>query len=117
MRSPFPGMDPYLEQFWGDVHHTMITARVLRSRSSCPPILSHASMNELFVEPSDGIRRKIIPDVRVVERGRREEPVIRASNGIAVAEPLVVHMVAGRTGAARLHRDSSTSSQAGASSP
>jgi Protein of unknown function (DUF4058) len=20
MKSPFPGMDPYLEQFWGDVH-------------------------------------------------------------------------------------------------
>jgi hypothetical protein len=25
MRSPFPGMDPYLEQFWGDVHHRLIT--------------------------------------------------------------------------------------------
>ena len=23
MKSPFPGMDPYLEQFWGDVHTTM----------------------------------------------------------------------------------------------
>jgi len=20
MKSPFPGMDPYLEQYWGDVH-------------------------------------------------------------------------------------------------
>ena len=25
MASPFPGMDPYLEQFWGDVHHALIT--------------------------------------------------------------------------------------------
>jgi Protein of unknown function (DUF4058) len=24
MRSPFPGMDPYLEDFWGDLHHSMI---------------------------------------------------------------------------------------------
>jgi hypothetical protein len=24
MRSPFPGMDPYLEDFWGDFHHSMI---------------------------------------------------------------------------------------------
>ena len=24
MRSPFPGMDPYLEQSWGDVHCRMI---------------------------------------------------------------------------------------------
>jgi hypothetical protein len=25
MKSPFPGMDPYLEQHWGDVHHNLIT--------------------------------------------------------------------------------------------
>lgn len=25
MPSPFPGMDPYLEPYWGDIHHTMIT--------------------------------------------------------------------------------------------
>ncbi len=25
MRSPFPGTDPYLEQYWGDIHHRLIT--------------------------------------------------------------------------------------------
>lgn len=25
MASPFPGMDPYLEQHWGDVHPSFIT--------------------------------------------------------------------------------------------
>ncbi len=24
MHSPFPGMDPYLEPFWGDVHQRLI---------------------------------------------------------------------------------------------
>src|SRR3954470_17684496 len=24
-RSPFPGMDPWLESYWGDVHATIIT--------------------------------------------------------------------------------------------
>src|SRR5438105_4713913 len=24
MKSPFPGMDPFLEQYWGDVHHSLI---------------------------------------------------------------------------------------------
>ena len=33
-----------------------------------------------------------MPDVRVVERGVRDEPTLRASNGIALAEPLVVHL-------------------------
>ena len=23
MKSPFPGMDPYLEEHWGDVHTTI----------------------------------------------------------------------------------------------
>ncbi len=25
MPSPFPGMDPYLESHWRDVHHSLIT--------------------------------------------------------------------------------------------
>ena len=25
MQSPLPGMDPYLEQHWGDVHHNLVT--------------------------------------------------------------------------------------------
>lgn len=25
MKSPFPGMDPYLEQHWRDVRHNLIT--------------------------------------------------------------------------------------------
>jgi hypothetical protein len=25
MKSPFPGMDPWLERFWGDVHSRLIT--------------------------------------------------------------------------------------------
>ena len=24
MKSPFPGMDPYLEEFWPDVHASLI---------------------------------------------------------------------------------------------
>ena len=45
----------------------------------------------VVVEPSEWYPRKIIPDVRVVERVR-EEPVLRAKSGVAVAEPVVVHM-------------------------
>jgi hypothetical protein len=25
MKSPFPGMDPYLEEHWRDVHHSFLT--------------------------------------------------------------------------------------------
>ena len=46
----------------------------------------------MFVEPTDGLGRNIIPDVRVVERGGPQERIHDTSNGIAVAEPLVVHL-------------------------
>jgi len=92
MRSPFPGMDPYMEQFWGDVHHTMINRARAAIQKQLPADLVARVDERVFVEPSEGLPRNIIPDVRVVEHGRREEPTIRASNGLAVAEPLVVHM-------------------------
>ncbi len=57
-----------------------------------PGDLPHRVDERVFVEPVMGQPRNIIPDVRVVERGRREESGLRASNGIAVAEPLVVHL-------------------------
>jgi hypothetical protein len=92
MRSPFPGMDPYLEQFWGDVHHTMITRARAAIQKHLPSDLVARVDERVIVEPSEPLSRKFIPDVRVVERGRREEPIVRASNGIAVAEPLVIHI-------------------------
>lgn len=92
MRSPFPGMDPYLEQFWGDVHHTMINRSRAAIQKQLPADLVARVDERVFVEPSEGPPRNIVPDVRVVERGWREEPVLRASNGITVAEPLVIQI-------------------------
>ncbi len=92
MHSPFPGMDPYLEQFWGDVHQTMITHTRAAIQKQLPADLVARIDERVFVEPSDGPSRKIVPDVRIVERGRREEPLIRATSGVAVAEPLVIHI-------------------------
>ena len=93
MRSPFPGMDPYLEQFWGDLHQTMINRSRASIQKQLPADLVARVDERVVVEPADPLSRKIIPDVRVVERGLREQPVLRTSNGIAVAEPLVVHIV------------------------
>ncbi len=92
MTSPFPGMDPYLEQFWGDLHHRLITYSSDALQRHLPGDLRARVDERVFVEPVMGQPRNIIPDVRVVERGRREGPALRSSNGIAVAEPLVVHL-------------------------
>lgn len=66
MRSPFPGMDPYLEQHWEDVH----TALIGYVRDALQPQLSDdlvARMEEkVYIEDEDDrwLRR---PDVRVVQ--------------------------------------------------
>jgi len=93
MRSPFPGMDPYLEQFWGDVHHRLITYLSDAIQRELPGDLRARVDERVYVEPEAGRARNIVPDVRIIERGRRQDPALRAgSGGIALAEPLVVHM-------------------------
>jgi hypothetical protein len=85
-------MDPYLEQFWGDVHHRLITYACDALQRHLPGDLLARMDERVFVEPSAGQGRSIVPDVRVVERGRPSERGIVAGNGIAVAEPLVIHL-------------------------
>ena len=92
MRSPFPGMDPYLEQYWGDVHHRFITYTCDALQRHLPGGLLARVDERVFVEPSEGRGRNIVPDVRVVERGRPQGRGVETGNGVAVAEPLVVHL-------------------------
>ena len=94
MRSPFPGMDPYLEQYWGDIHHTLITYARGALQRELPGDLVARVDERVFVEPSEGRGRNIVPDVRVVERGRPGGGGMGTGtgNGVAVAEPLVVHL-------------------------
>lgn len=92
MHSPFPGMNPYLEQFWGDIDHRLITYSSDAIQKQLPGDLRARVDERVFVEPEEGKPRNIVPDVRVVERGRRDHPGLRASNGIALAGPLIIRL-------------------------
>ena len=92
MPSPFPGMDPYLEQYWGDIHQRLIIYSSDALQKQLPGDLRARVNERVFVEPEDGKPRDIVPDVRVVERGTRNPVGLRPSNGIAVAEPLIIHL-------------------------
>jgi hypothetical protein len=92
MRSPFPGMDPYLEQFWGDIHHTMITFARAAIQKDLPRDLVARVGERVYVERWEGDGRNIFPDVRVVEHGRPREPMPTAGTGITLAEPLIIHL-------------------------
>jgi hypothetical protein len=85
-------MDPYLEQFWGDIHHRMITYACDSLQGALPSGLVARVGERVFVKPWDGNGRNIFPDVQVVEHGRQKDPRLTAGNGITLAEPLIIHL-------------------------
>ena len=89
MPSPFPGMDPYLEAHWGDVHQSLITYARDQLQSRLPVDLRARVEERLFVELPDGPGRSIYPDVHIVERPYREQD----SGSVAVAEPAAEPLV------------------------
>ena len=94
MKSPFPGMDPYLEQHWRDVHASLIIYSRDRIQEQLPGGL-RCRVEERVVLERDGDtpERSMFPDVRVIERPHANGggQAVAVESGVAVAEPLVVH--------------------------
>ena len=89
MLSPFPGMDPYLEapDIWPDFHDALAgEIRVALNHALPAPYYARLEMRpEVGVVEEGKVRRRIVPDVAVVRRPRREgEP---GSAETAVIEP------------------------------
>lgn len=91
MASSFPGMDPYLERHWLDVHSSLVVYARNQLQPQLPAGLVARSNERLVVDAPYDEERAIFPDVRVVEQlsgGRSPAPAASA----AVAEPLVMHV-------------------------
>lgn len=78
MPSPFPGMDPYIESSgeWGDFHTSLLAA--IRGRLNAVLPRRFRARIELFVfihEPeARSRRRRLEPDVYLIERPERPKP-------------------------------------------
>ena len=101
MPSPFPGMDPYLERFWLSVHNTLVTylRDDLNARLLPPDLRAEMTERVLISSPDESYRRRILPDVYVVENASTgaagADPataLARGAGGVAVAEPVVVRV-------------------------
>jgi hypothetical protein len=93
MPSPFPGIDPYLERHWGDVHADLVAL----TRTSLNLVLPGdlvARMEERVVidDVNPERRRAIYPDVRVYEDASQGNTTVTSTGGAAVAEPIVLEM-------------------------
>ncbi len=84
MPSPFPGMDPYLENpdWFPDLHHGLIYLMKGALQHHLPPSYYAQSDQRVWLEHS---RRHIEPDVEIVHSARKTRK--RATGGLAVAEP------------------------------
>lgn len=90
MKSPFPGMDPYLEQHWRDIHASLIIYSRDQLEEQLPGNLIARVEERVVIEPEEGNGRSIYPDVRIVEhpRGATSAAVSRRTS---VMEPVIVH--------------------------
>ena len=66
MKSPFPGMDPYLEAHWRDVHARLVIYICDALQSELPGSLFARVEERVFLEMEEGEGRSSYPDVRVV---------------------------------------------------
>ena len=109
MKSPFPGMDPYLERHWGDVHQSAITYIRDWLQPRLPGDLRARTQERVFIDVPDPLRGDYYPDVRVIERpGRSQvagssavvaesptgtETAAETANGVfPPAKPLLIHL-------------------------
>jgi hypothetical protein len=92
MENPFPGMNPYLEQSWRDVHHRLITYAGDQIAPRLPRDLRARIDERVFVASEDELERGIYPDIRVVERPAMKSSPSSGASNLALAEPIVVRV-------------------------
>jgi hypothetical protein len=93
MPSPFPGMDPYLEEpgLWPDVHARLIAiASEDLGRSLRPKYYVRIEQRVYISDEGDSGRLVMVPDLRIVLRPDREGTAFAPGGGtaVAVAEPI-----------------------------
>jgi hypothetical protein len=94
MQSPFPGMDPYLEDssLWPDVHHGLISEmQAVLNRQLRPQYHVRVDERVYISEENDPGRKAIIPDLKIIETGFSGRPTTSfLETSAAVAEPLIL---------------------------
>ncbi len=91
MPSPFPGMDPYLESHWRDIHARLVIYARDALQGVLPNLLRARVEESLLLETPEGLGdHPLFPDVRVVEYTSKRNTEAPPPAGVAVAETLLV---------------------------
>jgi hypothetical protein len=96
MPSPFPGMDPYLEQSgaWGDFHHEFISC-LRGSLASRLPGSYDARIEErvTVIESFDDPRRSFEPDVLIGRESTAAAGELHARPASTMLEPVILSLI------------------------
>src|SRR5213078_4566253 len=94
MKSPFPGMDPYLETRWEGVHQTLTIYARDAIQPHLPDDLWALAEERVYVETDAERMRHIIPDVHVsrVYPPPKPQSASLREGGVAVAEPVIFEL-------------------------
>jgi Protein of unknown function (DUF4058) len=91
MPSPFPGMDPYLEAHWRDVHARLVIYACDALQGALPRSLRARVEESVLLEAPNGFGdHPLYPDVRVVEFAPKRGLATRPEASLALAEPVLV---------------------------
>jgi hypothetical protein len=94
MASPFPGMDPYLEYHWGDIHSGLVIYIREAVAKQLPRGLRARVEERVVMETDGGIApHPLLPDVRAVEYKPNGSVTSVPAGAVVVAEPLLVRAV------------------------
>src|SRR5947209_5759723 len=94
MRSPFPGMDPFLEDpaYWSDFHYTFINYWREAIADQLPSEYEANLGERLYlVEMMDPETRTLVyPDVAVSDRAPSSSPAPASAAAVATLEPITI---------------------------
>ena len=99
MKSPFPGMDPWLEIYWRDVHARLIIYIADHLQVQLPEPLVARAEEDVSVDIEDEPAGAVRPDVEIAEDRAEKGGVATLAPPVSVAEPLLL-----RTAEPEIHR-------------
>jgi hypothetical protein len=86
MKSPFPGMDPYLDKYWHEVHQRLVIYTGDLLQTLLPRPLKARVQERVILELESDTLRDIYPDVYVAERPSPVPAVQEAAFSAAAIE-------------------------------
>lgn len=92
VKNPFPGMNPWLEEYWRDVHASMLVYARDQLNGELPDELTAAVDERLKIDVDEEVPRNYLPDVAISESwdGSLGQPLGPGGVAVEAAEPTIV---------------------------